>query len=582
MTVNPAELLQEIQRGQDSEFELKQVDVTNQKVLAPRREALADELAAFANSDGGRLVLGVTDKRVPQSLTSDQVDLLIKFVREVCHDSIKPSLIFKALRVSLFGSSDGLVLLVEIPKSVDIHESPGGLFARSGDSKRKLDSTEVRRLSVLRGQSDLANFDSQIVSGTGIETLKSDIWRTYISTRSELSTEEAVTRLKFVKEDEDGNLRATVCGVLMATEFPHEWLPNAWIQAVCYRGTKRDGNNQIDARDITGSLDQQIRDAVRFVVKNRRVAAYKAPARVDVPQFSERAIFEVIVNAVVHRDYAISGSHIRIFMFDDRLEIYAPGNLCNSMSPTDLRLSQFTRNESLATKLGQCEVGAIPGVGDKRYFIERRGEGIAVIEDETFSFAGQSPVFEVIGQREFRVILPSAVPPIADGLGVAVTILNNETKETLSGVKVLMLYPNKTWRESQTDTFGRSEFVLHAQLPMTVFVAAAGYKAQVVHGYDPIAPLTVEIEPTGNGGSMIFSERTGSIPGIQGRLNPILDNLDRTYLYANNIAINDGKTQPVSFVLNEPVRLTDAFGKRATLWFREIMGGSCVFDYELD
>lgn len=582
MTINPIELLREIQQGEDSELELKQVNVTDKKVLSPRRDTLADELAAFANSEGGRLVLGVTDERIPQSLTPAQLDVLIRYVRDICHDSIKPSLMFRVFRVALLESSDGLVLLVEIPKSIDVHEAPGGFFVRSGDTKRKLDSNEVRRLSVLRGQSDLANFDSQIVSGTGIETLKSDIWRTYISTRSELSTEEAVIRLKFVKEDEDGNLRATVCGVLMATESPHEWVPNAWIQAVCYRGTQRDGNNQMDARDITGPLDQQIRDAVRFVVKNRRVAAYKDPARVDVPQFSARAIFEVIVNAVVHRDYAISGSHIRLFMFDDRLEIYSPGNLCNSMSPADLRMSQFTRNESLATKLGQCEVGEVPGVGDRRYFIERRGEGIAVIEDETIALAGQSPVFEVIGHREFRVILPSAVPPIADGLGVTVTILNNETKETLSGVKVLMLYPNKTWRESQTDTFGRSEFVLHAQLPMTVFVAAEGYRAQVVHGYDPIAPLTVEIEPTGNGGSLIFSERTGSIPRIRGRLNPILDNLDRTYLYANNIAINDGKTQPVSFVLNEPVRLTDAFGKRVTLWFREIMGGSCVFDYELD
>ena len=89
----------------------------------------------------------------------------------------------------------------------------------------------------------------------------------------------------------------------------------------------------------------------------------------------------------------------------------------------------------------------------------------------------------------------------------------------------------------------------------------------------------VELDPVENGGSMIFSERSGSLPHIRGRLNPILDNLDRTYLYANNVAVNDGKTQPVQFVLNEPVRLTDAYGKRATLWFREFIGSSCVFDY---
>lgn len=582
MTVNPIELLRVIQQGEDSELELKQVNVTDKKVSAPRRDALADELAAFANSDGGRLVLGVTDERIPQSLTPTQLDVLIRYVRDICHDSIKPSLLFKVFRVALLEPSEGLVLLVEVPKSIDVHEAPGGYFVRSGDTKRKLNATEVRRLSFLRGQSDLANFDSQIVSGTGVETLESDIWRTYTSTRSELTKEEALSRLKFVKEDENGNLRATVCGILMATQSPVEWLPNAWIQAVSYRGTRRDSKNQIDSLKITGSLDQQIRDAVRFVVKNRRVAAYKDPARVDVPQFSERAIFEVIVNAVVHRDYSISGSHIRIFMFDDRMEIYSPGNLCNSMSPADLRMSQFTRNESVATKLGQSEVGEVPGVGDRRYFIERRGEGIAVIEDETIALAGQSPVFEVIGQREFRVVIPSAVMPIAEGLGVTINVLHRETKEPLSGVSVLMLFPNKTWRDSKTDTFGRAEFVLHAQLPMVVFVASKGYRAIVVNGHDPIKPLTVELQPTENGGSMIFAESSGSIPRIRGRLNPILDTLDRTYLYANNVAINDGKTQPVQFILNEPVRLTDAYGEKATIWFREILGSSSVFDYEYD
>jgi len=579
MIVDPSALLQDIQRGEDSALELKQVKVTDTKVITPHRDSLADELAAFGNADGGRLVLGVTDGREPQSLTPSQLDLLIRFVREICHDSIKPPLSFKVFRVSVFNATKGLILLIEIPKSVHVHESPGGFMVRSGDTKRRLDSNEVRRLSYLRGQSDLGNFDTQIVNGTGVETLEAEIWQSYVSSRIDLSRDEFLSRLKFVKEDEEGTLRATVSGVLMATKSPIQWLPNAWIQAVSYRGNKRDGKNQIDVLESTGPLDRQIRDTVRFAVKNRRVAAYKDPARVDVPQFSARAIFEVIVNAVVHRDYSISGSHIRIFMFDDRLEVYSPGNLCNSMSPEDLRISQFTRNESLATRLGQCEVGDVPGVGDRRYFIERRGEGIAVIEDETYALTGQLPTFEVLAQREFRVTLPSASLPIADGLGVSITLINGKTKKPIHDAHVLMLFPNKTWRDAQTDMYGRAEFIVHAQLPMTVFCAMEGFTANVVHGYDPAEPLMVELDPVENGGSMIFSERSGSLPHIRGRLNPILDNLDRTYLYASNVAVNDGKTQPVQFVLNEPVRLTDAYGKRATLWFREFIGSSCVFDY---
>ncbi len=114
---------------------------------------------------------------------------------------------------------------------------------------------------------------------------------------------------------------------------------------------------------------------------------------------------------------------------------------------------------------------------------------------------------------------------------------------------------------------------------MTVFCAAPGFHARVVHDHVPGDPLELALEPAPDGGSQIVANRTGHLPGIQGRLNPILDSLDRTYLYADNIAIDDGKQQPVHFRLNEPARLTDSLGASATAWFREMVGASCVFDF---
>ena len=315
------------------------------------------------------------------------------------------------------------------------------------------------------------------------------------------------------------------------------------------------------------------------MVRNRRVAAYKDPARADVPQFSERAVFEAVVNAVVHRDYAVSGSRIRLFMFDDRLEIYSPGGLCNSMTTDDLRTSQFTRNELLASRLGQCPVGDVPGAGGRRCFIERRGEGVAVIEDETFALAGERPVFELIGERELKVVLPAASPPQAEGVAARVTVRHGDTGRPLPDVNVLMLYPNRTYREARTDAFGRADFVLYAKLPMTVLCAARGFAAHVARDHRPGPPLDVRLRPAPDGGSLIIADGSGHVPGIRGRLNPLLDTLDRTYLYAENVAINDGLPQPVRFALNEPVRLTDALGAGATLWFREMADASCVFDY---
>lgn len=416
MSIDPSRLWKQVALGEDTDLELKAVEFRGGKVSAPRRDPLADEMAAFGNGGGGRVVLGVTDDRRPQSLDPSQLDALVSFVGEICTDSIKPPLDYSVFRVSAPEPASGGALVVAIPDGVTVHRSPGGYFRRRGDTKRQMNPAEIRQLSHTRGQSDAASTDTQVVRGTGINSLRRDLWRRYVSSRVDDPAQVALAKLKFVKDDSHGTLRATVGGVLLAAEDPREWLPNAWIQAVCYRGDLPDASRQVDAREIIGPLNEQIREALRFVLCNRRVAAYKDPARTDVPQFSERAVFEAVVNAVVHRDYAVAGSRIRLFMFDDRLELYSPGGLCNSMTTDDLRTSQFTRNELLASRLGQCGIGDVPGAGGRRYFIERRGEGIAVIEDETFALAGQRAIFELVGERELKVVPAGGTP--AHGGGV--------------------------------------------------------------------------------------------------------------------------------------------------------------------
>ena len=538
---------------------------------------MADELAAFANDRGGCLVLGVSDDRQPQALNPVQLDALANLVAEICSDSVKPPLDFGLFRIPVVGG--GGALAVEVTQSQTVHRSPSGYYRRRGERKRQMEWAEVRRLSQVRGQSDVAATDTQIVLNSGVNSLNPKLWRQYTSSHPEESAQVALSKLKFVKEDRRGASRATVGGVLLAADDPGVWLPNAWVQVVHYGGRRMDASQQIDALDIAGPLDHQIREAVRFVVRNRRVAAYKDPARTDVPQFSDRAVFEAVVNAVVHRDYAVSGSRVRLFMFDDRLELYSPGGLCNSMTTDDLRISQFTRNELLASRLGQCPVGDVPGSGGREYFIERRGEGIPVIEDETFALAGEKPTFELIGGRELKVVLPAARLPVADGVPALVNVLHGKTAEPLADVHVLMLYPNRTYREAHTDAFGRAEFVLYARLPMTVLCAKQGFTAAVTLDHMPGQPLEVRVEPVPDGGSVIIANRTGHLPGIRGRLHPQLNSLGRASLYAENVAINEGTQQPVRFTVDRPVRLTDSFGASATLWFREIAGASCVFDY---
>ena len=581
MQANTEQLWQAVRLGEDSGLELTEVQLRGKRVSAPARDNLADEIAAFANARGGRLVLGVKDDRTPQSLEPASLDALMDMVSAICEDSIRPRLDYEAHRVAVPGGNGG-VLVVNVSPGDTVHRSPGGYYRRFGDTKRQMQAEEIRRLLQARGQSDAAATDSQTVANTGVNTLHPELWRRYASSRTNESAEVTLGKLKFAKADRSGALRATVGGVLLASEEPREWLPNAYIQAVCYDSERMDGNRQLDAQDISGPLDRQIRDAMRFVVRNRRVAARKDPGRSDVPQYSDRAVFEAIVNAVVHRDYAVAGAHIRLFLFDDRLQLHSPGGLCNSMTTADLRISQFTRNELLASRLGQCPVGDIAGAGERQYFIERRGEGIAVIEDETVALTGRRPAFEMIGERELKLTLPAASPPLPEGISVRVSVRNDHTGKPLRDAHVLMLYPNKTYRERRTGAFGHADFLLHTRLPMTVMCAAPGFAAAVVRDHLPNGALDVRLAPRPGGGSTIIADRTGHLPGIEGRLNPTLDRLDRTYLYAANIAVNNGAQQPVYFALNEPLRVTDSLGATATLWFREIMGGSCVFDYRLE
>ncbi len=301
MPIDSSSLWEQVQLGEDTDIELKAVEFRGGKVSAPRKDPLADEMAAFGNSHGGRLVLGVTDDRQPQSLDPRQLDALVRHIREICTDNIKPPLDFEVFRVPAPEPASGGALVVEIPESAVVHQSPGGYFRRWGDTRQQMNSVRIRRLSALRGQSDTASTDTQMVRETGVNSLRADLWRRYASSRADDPAEVALSKLKFAKTDSNGVMRATVGGVLLASEDPRTWLPNAWIQAVCYRGNQPDASRQLDARDIGGPLDQQIREALRFVIANRRVAAYKDPARTDVPQFSERAVFEAVVNAVVHR-----------------------------------------------------------------------------------------------------------------------------------------------------------------------------------------------------------------------------------------------------------------------------------------
>ena len=577
MSYGTEDILRQLRAGEDSAWEFKQIVFTGHRPIRPSRDDWADEIAAFANARGGVLLCGVTDDGEAQGMSREQIVALDALLVEISTDSIKPAVRIHTWHRML--PEGERVLLLEVPESDSQHDSPGGSYVRVGASKRRMTNDERLRLAQRRGPARFRWFDEQTVPNTGFRTLDESLWRPLLSAEGAANPEAALAKLALLAPDEAGVTRATVAGVLLCIRNPEEWLPNAGIMATHYRGRDR-ASGQIDAREIVGPLNRQIADAMVFVARNMRVAARKEPARVDMPQYSDRALFEALVNAVAHRDYSMRGSRIRLSMFEDRLEIQSPGSLPNNLTVDSMATRQAARNQTLTSMLGRMPVEGIQGSEDRRYFMERRGDGVPIILRETRGLCGRPPEYRVIDEAEVRLVIPAA-PQEHRPARAVVNVRSADAGEPLAGVDVLALFPNGTWKRATTGEHGEAILDLHSShLPMTVFAAATGFSVRVRHDWMPAeGRLSLALDALPGGGAILIPEDTGALPGLRGGLNPIRDALDRTWLYASNIAVNQGQPQPVHFIPGEDLRLTDADGNERWARIVAVTGRSSLVEY---
>ena len=572
--ITDEEIRQRLVIGEDQRWEFKQIKFKGDQPDRPKREDLADEIIAFANANGGVLLCGVSDDGQLQGMSPKQLTALNQVLSEICSDSVEPPI---RIRIHHRILDEKAYLLVEVPKGDSAHERFGRAFIRVGGSKRQLSGDEKLRLAQSRTKERYLWFDQQIVPETGFNSLDERLWEPLLSAEGQSDPVKALMNLGMLAADETGAYRATVAGILLCAKSPQQWFPHAMIMATMYRGKDR-ASGQLDAQEIEGALPQQIFDAVKFVVRNMRVAARKTPTREDLPQYSKVAVFEAIVNAVIHRDYSIYSSRIRLSMFKDRLEIDSPGQLPNGMTIDMMNSKQSTRNETLASVFGRLPVGSIPGSEHRRYMMEKRGDGVSLIIKSTREVTGIEPKYKLIDQSNLVLTIPAARFELSPA---EATITVHSESEPILGGDVLVLFPNKTWKRASTDVDGEAEFDLHStHLPMTIFVAAPGYSAGLVRDWIPRdGGLLVELVPLTTGGSVIFSDSTGHIPGLYGRLNPIRDTNDRTYLYAQNIAVEGGRQQPVSFRFGKPLSLMDSYGVEMSVTISNIIGQAVLIEY---
>ncbi len=389
MYTNRTELIEKIFLGEDTTIEFKRE--------MPHRNSLADEIAAFANAQGGVILIGVDDYREIVGLELPELDRIEKTVVEICNDWIEPTVPIFTEKLRFDGKN---LLKIDVSRSLFVHKTSNGYFTRKERCKKEMSTQQLARLFQTRSQPRKIHFDTLPVPNTHRRTLRESLYRRCITENvSEDEIEDLLLkRSLLVKEGQ--TTRATVAGVLMCHDTPDDFLYNSFIQAVYYSGKVKDANYQIDAKDFRGPLDQQIIDAFKFVQKHNEVSARKDIGRIDRPQYSMRAVFEAIVNAVVHRDYSKDESRIRLFMFADRLELYSPGALANTVTIEKLPYNQATRNELLARLLSEINLDDdVGGEVKRRHFLEGRGEGVGIILNESEQLSGKIPVYELFNEE---------------------------------------------------------------------------------------------------------------------------------------------------------------------------------------
>jgi hypothetical protein len=220
---------------------------------------------------------------------------------------------------------------------------------------------------------------------------------------------------------------------------------------------------------------------------------------------------------------------------------------------------------------------AIPGVPETLGYVDLRGktpQRLAALIYDKLVQGGVELRGPETPEPEVSIKMEKATEGTRVGLSVSDTLGN-----PITGAQVLLIAANGTYQQGGTDSLGRVTLPVPIRRLLTVFCAHEAYSACIKWGYDPVTDLSIKTSKLKKTGSIICPNGTGYVPGLEGRLNPIRDNLDRLYLYAGNIAIEGGKQQPVPYVLGETFEVEDRNGKEFGLKVIETIGVSSLIEF---
>ncbi len=385
------EILARLRAGEDARVEFKELRFGDRSVTSPNTEEMAAEMVAFANADGGAVLLGVSDEGSALGIPADRAAAVEQWVINIATNNCEPP-IRPFIRRELLPGRDGtdaLVLVVEIRRGLHVHRTSGGrYYLRVGSTRRDLRAAELARLLQQRGRAFV--FDEQAIFTATAEDLDQPRLERFFGKTAAIPWPELLRNTRVLAPDEGGGERPTVAGLLAFGRAPREHLPSAFVEAAVYRGTRLTSDDLVHADQIDGTVDDQIDDATAFVERFMLKPARKPVGREDYPQYDVTATHEAVVNAVAHRDYSIAGAKIRLFLFADRLELYSPGSLPNTLTVETMPYRVFTRNQLLVNFLSRLR-SRRTGLA----FLESRGEGVRRILGASEQHSGRRPEYQL-------------------------------------------------------------------------------------------------------------------------------------------------------------------------------------------
>ena len=393
MSERREEVLSRIRAGEDGRTEFTEIRLHKKGVAAPRTEETAAELVALANADGGLLLLGVEDSGAAAGVPEERLREVQHWVADVATNNCEPA-IRPTIQTESVPDPEGVercVIAIEIPRGLFVHRtSDGRCYTRVGPTKRRLDPPEVVRLCRERARGSV--FDGQIVFDAGVEYLRWTCVESFFGSSPPLPWRDLLRRSGVAGQDCDGADRPTVAGLLVFGDDPADFLSSAFIEAAQYGGIESFSSNRVRENRLGGPVTDQIDAAVAFVADAQ--VSGGCSKRDGCAPYDPVVVEEGVVNAVAHRDYSVRGSHIRLVLYADRLEIHSPGHPPNDLTPEEMPYRTFSRNQRL--------VGFLSKIRSKRTgrpYAACRGEGVRTILRRGEAHSGRRPEYHLFGSE---------------------------------------------------------------------------------------------------------------------------------------------------------------------------------------